>query len=257
MPHCDTPFGTLYYADHGKAHTSYVPVVLIHGAASNRLTWSAQLRRLPDRRVIALDLPGHGKSSQRGDQPVSVAGYAQAVIALLDELGIHQFIAVGHSMGGAIAQRLALTYPDRVAGLVLIGTGSRLAVNPKILETLDDDPQTVVGWIHKWSWAPTTPDDLRAAAYEALQATPPALIRADYAACDAFDVSDRLGDISAPTLVISGSLDKMTPPTLGQDLAAGIPHTQFVLIEGGGHSMHLEQAEAVAKTVRQWLEAIP
>src|SRR5512133_3755617 len=107
------------------------PLVLVHGAGAASDDWPPELRALPGRRVLAVDLPGHGAAP--GPAPGSVAAFASAVEALLDAHGIASAVIAGHSMGGAIALTLALERPARVAGLVLVSTGARLRVAPEAL----------------------------------------------------------------------------------------------------------------------------
>ena len=102
-------------------------VVCIHGAGGSHLHWGYQLRELATTaQIIAVDLPGHGRSDQPGRS--SIHDYSQAIIAFMDAIGCEQAILVGHSMGGAISMWTAFEAPERVSGLGLIGTGGRLRV---------------------------------------------------------------------------------------------------------------------------------
>src|SRR5262249_60897529 len=97
--------------------------------------WKNQLDGLADLGLImALDLPGHGRSG--GSIPKRIDDAAAVVAGFLDALRLPRVVIGGHSMGGAIAQQLALSYPERVAGLILIGTGARLRVLPRLLDLL-------------------------------------------------------------------------------------------------------------------------
>ncbi len=250
MPHYPTPYGSLYVADRQGAG---LPLLLVHGAGSDHLSWSADVRRLAGRRILAPDLPGHGRSA--GVASSEVDDYAGAMLALLDALDVPQAVIAGHSMGGAIAQTLALTQPERVGGLILVTTGARLPVNPQLLATVQQDKTQVVEWIMTWAWAPDAPDDLRAMALQALLAVPAEVLHADYLACDRFDARDRLSEITVPTLVIGGEHDKMTPPKFSETLAAQIPNAELSVIPGGGHYVVLEQPPVVAQCIQTWLEA--
>ncbi|MGD9091656.1 MAG: alpha/beta fold hydrolase, partial [Anaerolineales bacterium] len=120
----------LYY--HTYHEDIYPPVVLIHGAGGNHLYWPSEIRRLAGFHVYALDLPAHGKSGGLAQQ--SIEAYAGAVIAWLDSIGLHRAIFIGHSMGGAIIQVLALDHPEHVLGLGLIASGAKLRVAPQLLD---------------------------------------------------------------------------------------------------------------------------
>src|SRR5919201_1393526 len=127
----------------GKIHhettgTRGPTICFVHGSGGSHAVWIRQLEGLADlARIVALDLPGHGESD--GDGVGTIEQAAGAVREVLDELGVARAIVGGHSMGGAIALAFALANPDRIAGLVLVGTGARLRVLPTIVETLERD----------------------------------------------------------------------------------------------------------------------
>ncbi|MRR31978.1 alpha/beta fold hydrolase, partial [bacterium] len=122
----------LHYFHHEGGGLSRPPLVLLHGMGGDQLSWPPEVRRLPDARVYTLDLPGHGKTDGPGRQ--SVEDYARSVIDFLNETRLARAVFAGHSMGGAIALSLALDFPERVCGLGLVSTGSRLPINSSILE---------------------------------------------------------------------------------------------------------------------------
>lgn len=250
MPSLTTDRGTIWLADQRRDDAPYPPLLLIHGAGGTHLDWAATLRQLNS---LVPDLPGHGKSP--GPGRTLIADYAADMHALLDALALSQAVLVGHSMGGAIALHLALTYPERVRGLVLIGTGAKLGVAPQIRDPLPDQPEVVATLLRDWLWSSTTPDAVRQATYDLFMQVNPQVVLGDYAACQAFDLRDRLAEITAPTLVITGSEDRLTPPRYGEYLAEHLPQATLVSIAGGGHMMTLEQPQRVAAAVRNWLIA--
>jgi pimeloyl-ACP methyl ester carboxylesterase len=253
MPFLKTPTGRLFYAKKDDPLSRRPPLILVHGAGVDHLIWPAELRRLPGLRVIVLDLPGHGRSDPPGRR--SVAAYAESVRELMEHLDIGRAILAGQSMGGAIAQTMALQMSDRVAGLVLIGTAARLAVNPVILNTILNDPVAVADLFVRWYWAKETGDRLRALGKKQLLAIDPQVTYGDYLACDAFDLTDQLAQITAPTLIIGGEADKMTPFSLSESLAAQISRSTLVKLEGAGHLLHLERPQEVADHITRWLGA--
>lgn len=248
MPVFETARGDIWAADQRKGH--HAPLVLIHGAGGSHLDWSATVRKLG---TVGLDLPGHGKSGTSGRD--SVADYAADVIALLDAMHIDRAIFAGHSMGGAIAQVLALDYPQRTAGLVLVGTGAKLSVHPDILERVIEHQDEVGALLKTWMWSPDAPDALRETGYKMFMKVDPRVIYGDYVACNRFDVRDRLHEIQAPTLVMGGMADRMTPLKYSQFLAERIAGAQLVTLENAGHMMLLEQPDTAAEHLRAWLDA--
>jgi len=229
-------------------------LMLIHGAGGNHLHWPAPLRRLPGTRVYAIDLPGHGRSS--GPGRTAIEDYAADVVGFLDGVGLDRAILVGHSMGGAIAQTVALRYPERVAGLVLVGTGARLRVSPLLLDGILQNFQGVLELMADWAWGPGTPSERVERGRRMMARVDPQVLWGDFAACDRFDIRDQVGQIGVPTLIITGSEDRMTPPKFARWLEEQIPQARLVLVEGAGHMVMLEKPEGIAALVREWLEAL-
>lgn len=253
MPYVTLNEGRMWYASYHLDHDSaYPPVVLIHGAGGSHLDWPAALRRLPGGRVITLDLPGHGKSSLPGRQ--SVDDYAAAVLALLDALSLSQVVLVGHSMGSAVGLTLGLSHPERLAGLVLVGSGAKLRVHADFLHNIRSDPGWVYDRLNEWLWGESVPDEMRAMARDRMAAVDPEVTYGDYVACNQFDVLDRLGDIHRPALVIGGTADRMTPPKFSRTLAEKMPQTELVLVPDAGHMLPLEQPGVVQGAILAWLE---
>jgi pimeloyl-ACP methyl ester carboxylesterase len=162
---------------------------------------------------------------------------------------------VGHSMGGAIAQALALRRLPQLARLVLVGTAARLRVAEAILTGILPQFEATVDLIIRFAWGPNAPAPLAARARERMLAVDPAVFQRDFLACDAFDVREQVAQIELPTLVICGTEDKMTPLKHGRFLAEQIPQATLVTLDGAGHYLPLEQPQAVAAAITQFLEA--
>ncbi len=227
-------------------------LVLVHGAGGNHLHWPAELRRLHGATVYALDLPGHGRSGGQGCD--TIGDYAQAIIEFLNTTGIEQPIIVGHSMGGAIALTLALYFPTRVAGLVLMATGARLRVAPAILDGMCSNFEGSVELIIRFAWSPETKPALTELGRQALLETSPDVLLGDFSACNRFDVMERLGEIEHPTLVIAGTADQLTPSKYARFLTEHIPNARLVLVEDASHMVMLERPLEVTGAVREFLE---
>jgi len=230
------------------------PVVLIHGAAGNHLSWPPEIRRLPGCRVYALDLPGHGKSNGHVEQ--SIDRYAQQVYAWLLEMDLHRVTLVGHSMGGAIAKTLAHQHPHRITKLVLIGTGVRLPVSPQIMENIANPVtmQNALDAILKWSFYPETSPALVKLAGQRLAEVRQSVFQGDFIACQGFNGMDWIEAIAQPTLVLCGEQDKMTPLRYSQYLAGKIPRATLEVIPEAGHMVMLEQPERVAGALLAFVE---
>ncbi|HID88588.1 MAG TPA: alpha/beta hydrolase [Anaerolineae bacterium] len=240
--------GTLYHTTHSGGGPA---VVLIHGAGGSHLAWPPALRRLPSVTTYAVDLPGHGRSGGTGRERIEE--YAADLVGFLDALGIEQAVLIGHSMGGAIAQTVALAHPRRVDGLVLLATAARLRVAPAILEGLETDFERTIRLISQWAWGPGADPLWIERGREMMEACGPHVLRKDFLACDRFDIRNRVTEISCPTLVLVGSEDRMTPLRFGQWLADQLPKGKFVLVEGAGHMLMLERPQEVLEVVTAFL----
>lgn len=253
MPYAEIADGNLFYSL-SRAEKGYPALVLVHGAGGNHLHWPPELRRLPGATVYALDLPGHGRSDGPGRD--TIEGYADAVAAFLSTLDVERAVVVGHSMGGAIAQKLALGSPDWLTGLVLMATGARLRVAPFILQGICADFEETVGIITRLAWSPETGPDLIELGRQALLDTGPAVLKSDFVACDRFDVMERLGEISVPTLVIGGTADQLTSVEYAHFLAKHIPSAQSLILEGAGHMVMLERPRQVSVATSGFLSGL-
>lgn len=250
MPWAQVAGQTIYYIERGQQGT---PMVFIHGAAGSHLHWGLQVRALGDvTRAVALDLPGHGRSDPPGRN--SIEAYRDVILGLLDALGFERAVIVGHSMGGAIAQTLALSHPDRVAGLGLVGTGARLRVLPAILDGVLNDFDHIAGLVTEYSYAPGLDPEFRQRAEEEFRTCPPLVTHGDFSACDQFDIMPRIAEIRAPTLVICGREDRMTPVKYSVYLAKNIPHAYLVLIDNAGHSVMIEQPDVTSQALMDFVE---
>lgn len=251
MPTIDLPSGTIYYVRAKARQPTYPPLVLVHGAGGSHLDWPPQLRRSEHAHTIALDLPGHGRAE--GDGYETTRDYADAVVAVLNALAIPSAIFIGHSMGGAIAQQIAINTPDRVAGLILIATGSKLPVDPSLPERIINTTQQTISWIIDNAWNENAPADLKRLGRERMQSMSPAVLQADYRACKTFDVRDQIDQITVPALVIGSDADRMVPLKFSQTLSERIPRATLVTVADTGHMIPLEQPQIVTQAITQWL----
>jgi pimeloyl-ACP methyl ester carboxylesterase len=244
---------SLYYFSHLEEEHLRPPVILIHGAGGHHLHWPPEIRRLTGQRMIAPDLPGHGKSDGVGRQ--SIADYAQCVLDLLDALYLHKAVIVGHSMGAAIALSLALDHPRRVLGLGLIGGGARLRVSPDLIQNTAS-PSTLphaLQAIAEMSFSPKVEPRLKQLAMQRMTATRSTVLNGDFLACDHFDVMERLSKIRLPTLVMCGADDRMAPLRYSEYLSLSIKHAQLVVIPDAGHMVMIEKPKEVAGVLSDFI----
>ena len=243
---------TVHYVHHRSRSAVGLPLVFIHGAGGSHQLWLYQVRGLPQATSYALDLPGHGQSTGPGRD--SITAYTDWLIAFLDAAGLEQAALVGHSMGGAIALDAVLRYPERVAGLGLVSTGARLRVASTVLDGLRNDRAATVRLIAEWCYSPQVPPEMIRLGEQQIAATPPEVLHGDFVACNAFDVTGRLSEIVATTVVVCGTEDRMTPLKYATYLRDNIPGAVLHLVEGAGHMVMLERPDEATAILAEDLE---
>lgn len=238
----------MFYLERGSG----LPVLALHGAGATGRQWGYQLRDLRGQsRIIAPDLAGHGRSG--GLPPGSIADASTQLMALLDRLGVERAVVMGHSMGGAIAQWLALYTPQRVRGLILVGTGARLPIAAELVAAIEHDWPSAAMLITRQAYAPGTEPMLITRLATELALAPAGLVLADYRACAQHDLTTQLQRIAVPTLIVVGEHDRLTPPYLSSELQAAIPDSQLAVVPAAGHMVMLEKPDAFNEEVRRWL----
>jgi pimeloyl-ACP methyl ester carboxylesterase len=251
---------TIHYVRRGEGE----PLLLIQGMSGSHLAWGepflANLER--DFDVVAYDHRGVGHSSPVTD-PFSIADLADDAAALIDALGWDSAHVVGISMGGMVAQELALRHPQRIRTLTLGctycgGEGSALAssqVSAKLAEAMmSGDPERAIATAYEVNVSPGYGADKSAYAtfYEMATAlpVPVPVIVLQMQAIQAHDTLDRLGEIRAPTLVIHGTVDEMLPYSNAVLIASRIPDAHLETLDDVGHMFWWEQPERSAEAIR-------
>jgi pimeloyl-ACP methyl ester carboxylesterase len=243
-----------HYVHRRPVPTAGPPVVLVHGAGGTHQHWLYQVRDLPHSPTYALDLPGHGRSEGQGRD--TIAAYGDWLVAFLDAIGENQAVLVGHSMGGAIVLDVALRHAGRVAGLGLVATGARLRVAPAILDGIHHDPEAAVRLICECAFGPDTSPEMVRMGRRQMGSISPEVLHGDFAACDAFNAMDRLGEIAVPVFVLCGSQDHLTPSKYSVYLRDQIARSVLNLVEGAGHMVMVERPESVVEALSSFLDSL-
>ena len=236
----------LDYVDQGDPHAR--PVVLLHGVTDSWPSFTSVLAHLPESvRAIAVSLRGHGDST-RPASGYAMTDFAGDIRAVLDALAIPRGIVVGHSMGSLVAQRFAIAFPDRTAGLVLMGSTPAAARNAIVRQLWTDAVSTMtdpvdrafVTAFQQSTVARPTPAGLIDAAVQESLKVPARVWRASFEAMLTTDHSADLYRIAAPTLIAWGTRDAI----FGRDeqiaMQAAIPNSRVLPYAGGGHAFHWE-----------------
>ena len=247
----------------GKTFDPSLPVVVfIHGAEHDHSVWALQSRYLAHhgRAVLALDLPGHGRSA--GEALPSIEALADWVIALLDAAGVSTATLVGHSMGSLIALECAARHPQRITRLVLVGTALPMRVADELLTATRDDEPSAQQMVNLWShsalahypgnpgpgfWVPGVNRRL-------MQRQKPGVMHADFTACNAYTNGlAACGRVVAPVLLVLGKRDVMTPPRATRDMVAAFQNSRVVQIEGAGHAIMAEKPDELLEALRNFI----
>ncbi len=250
MPEINVNSEKIYYSHHDAG--SEKNLILIHGSGGDHTHWSEALRELEGVNVYGLDLPGHGRS--RGEAKLNVDAYADVIEKFVSELGLKNVVPAGHSLGGAIVLTLALRNLEWLSAIILVGTGARLRVAPAILEGLkSDDPIPAINLICDWAFGLDAPAPEVQRVRDIYLYTDPLVTYSDLFACENFDIMDQLKEISLPALILSGTMDRLTPVKYGKYLAEHLNNGVHVEIEGAGHMMALEKPDEMIKAIRGFL----
>ncbi len=247
----------LYYIYHDTGAVDQPPVVLIHGAGGDHLSWPVQLRRLASQRVIIPDLCGHGKSSGFACQ--SISDYADQLGNFLDALNIYRVILVGHSMGGAVAMQLSLEKPEQVVGLGLISTAAALNIVPDLMDDLQTDVPmaTVLRKLKERLYSPYTDPQIARKGMELMGKLRPTALYVDWLACHNFNIEEDLSELKMPTWIAAGKEDRLVPYYQTERLVHLMPDAQITIIPKAGHMVIVEQPDIIAKELTAFINNLP
>lgn len=237
-------------------------VAFIHGAANDHSVWALQSRWFAHHgyNAVAFDLPGHGRSA--GTVLASVGALADWVLAALDASGLAEAALVGHSMGSLVALEAAARAPQRVTRLALVGCAFPMAVADPLLAAAQDDPKLAIDLITGWSHAPSgllsggaLPGLWLPGVNRALMArAAPGVLHRDLLNCREYEGGlEAARRIACPTLLVVGERDLMTPRKAVLALRAELREAHEANIDGAGHAMLSERADAVLDALRGFL----
>jgi len=268
VPYADLGGLRLYYEIQGSGN----PLIMIMGLGADSSWWPPRLLSLLSRefRLIVFDNRGAGRSD-KPDEPYTVKDMAGDVVGLMDYLGVERAHILGVSMGGMIAQELAISHPERVSKLVLVSTGPGGSCGapprPEAMEHLLMDraatPLEVIvartiEALFPREWLEKHREEVEELARRISRHPIPAYSYArQLEAAMSFDACDRLGLIKAPTLVVSGGKDLILPPENARVLAERIPKARLVIFEDSGHGLIVQRLDDFARLVADFLKEDP
>ena len=229
-------------------------VVFVHGTGMDHTVWLLPARFFShhDFNVLAIDLPGHGRSS--GPIPNSIEQMADKVVAAMDAAEVEQAALVGHSMGSLVTLALAARYPHRVRSLALIGTAVPMAVHESLLKSAESNDHSAIDMLTLWGYSRAAQlggnDNpgmwMVGGTMRLLERSRKDVIFTDLKACSQYTSGNSHAEkVQCPTLFILGEKDIMTPANFGQKMSATIVNSTVKLLEGSGHSLMIERPNDV------------
>ncbi len=243
----DGPAGSLFVDDGGEVEPA---VLFLHSLAGNSGQWSEELERLrrSGRRAVALDLRGHGRSDPPAEGNFIVDAYASDALAAADGIGLERFVLVGHSMGAAVAARVATRAPERVSRLLLVdGAHAREEPSPderSWLEALGTEayPELIEEF---WrSILAASEPDVRERVLADLRSTAGRTVVASFRGLVAHDPLEDLRSYAGPKALLLTQVGDN--PAAPHRHVPDLPHT---VVRGTGHWPQLDRPEAFARWV--------
>ena len=237
-------------------------VVMIHGAGMDRTIWQQQSRYLAHHgwNVLAIDLPGHGRSS--GTAHASVSTSADWLINFLDAAELETVALVGHSLGALISLDVAGRYGDRVSRAALLGVTPKMPVHQALLDAAAENcrlaSQFIVGWgfskkahrggnISSGLW-------MMEGGRRLLEQTSPGVLAADLRAANGYNDGLKVANkVKCPVMLLLGASDKMTPVKGAQKLQEAVMNCRIKILPGVGHMMMIEEPRQTLNSIADFL----
>ncbi|MCW1967744.1 MAG: 3-oxoadipate enol-lactonase [Anaerolineae bacterium] len=248
---------TLHYTQ--KGNKSGDTLIFINSLGSDWRIWDKVAQPfLATHRVLRYDKRGHGLS-EAPPAPYTMRDHAADLLGLMDALDIAQATLIGISVGGMIAQELALWQPQRVTALVLCDTGARIGTtqswDDRIAAVTQHGVESIADMVVARWFTAALPAPTRAGWRNMLARTPVAGYAGTCAALRDCDQTEHLARLTCPTLVLCGDSDSSTSPELNRTLAGLIAHAEFALIANAAHLPCIEQPVAMVKAIAAFLQA--
>jgi pimeloyl-ACP methyl ester carboxylesterase len=255
----------VFAATGGKPFDANLPtLVFVHGAAMDHSVFVLQSRYFRHRGygVLAVDLPGHGRS---GGKPLATIEECGAwLLRWLAALGVDKAAIAGHSMGSLIALEAAAQGGARISHLMLLGTAEAMPVHPDLMAAAEANDHLAYELVTSWGHGRRAHFGGHASpglwmlggAVRLLERAGPGVMANDMAACAAYKNGlAAAAKVQCPTLLLLGSIDAMTPPKAAQSLAKALPNAKQVVLPNVGHMMTIEAPDATTDSLRAFLGA--
>ena len=253
----------VFAATGGQTFKSELPTVMfLHGAGMDHTVWTLQTRWFAHhgRNVVAVDLPGHGRSE--GPPLASIGALADWVVHFRDAAKIDKAALIGHSMGALVAIETAARAPPRIWALGLLGVADRMAVHPDLLKAARSGEEVAIRLVAAWGFgrrahvggAKAPGLWMLGGGVRLLERGRPGVLATDLAACDSYvGAPEAASRIRCPTLLVLAEMDRMTPPGAARGIERAIAGARTVVIGDAGHMMMVERPD---DTLRALADAV-
>ena len=248
--------GNLVYVATGNRapDPSKKTALFVHGTGQDHSIWVLPTRYFArhDRNVLAVDLPGHGRSE--GEPLKTIEEMADWAIEVLDAAGLSTAAIVGHSLGSLVAIAAAARHPDRVRALALVGTTVPMPVSDHLLERAENNEHEAIEMLNYWGFSKAaqlggnaTPGNwMLGGGLRLMERARPGVIHTDLKACnDYIEGLDDAANVACPALLILGERDLLTPVRTAHRVAETLPRAEQVILAGSGHALLAEQPDPV------------
>ncbi len=224
-------------------------IVFIHGTGQDHSIWELPIRYFTrhHRNVLAVDLPGHGRSA--GEPLETVEEMSDWVIRVLDKTGISRAALTGHSLGSLIAIAAAARHPERVRSIALVAVTVPMPVSPRLLDNARQNRHEALEMLNYWGFSKSAQlggSRMLDAGLRLLEQARPGVIYTDLKACNEYSEGLAHAEkVECPALLILGEQDKLTPVRSAQKVLQALPHAEHVIMPGCGHALLAEQPDPV------------
>ena len=232
-------------------------ILFVHGAGANAQLWRKQIELLGERHsVVAVDLPGHGRSG--GTEALgSAEAYSRFLSSFVESLELRPLVLVGKGLGASVALHFAAAEPKRARGVVAIASALKVSVAEDTLKTWHDvmrgrAPQP----FSKDEFSSETPFEVMREVWMEQVRTDPRVRYHDLQAWGAADLSDVVSEVRQPVLIVAGSDDNVVPASASQELCPLLPNARVELVDKAGHALEVEQAKALAEKIDHFVGSI-
>ena len=250
MPYIDG----LFYRQYGdKITASSCPVILLHGSGGSHLSWPGEFRRLDNRRVIALDLPGHGRTVSSACH--SIQTLVHSLRRFLQDMRIHRAVLAGHSLGAVLALHYAAVYPENIPGLFLLACGASFSIPTSLFDRLRSPlpMEKVVEEFNRIAFDEHFPQNLRREVLAPMQTLRKSTLLSDLAICANFTGSVRFKRIACPVKLVAGENDRITKPASVRQLALSLPQAGYKILPQCGHLLLYEKTDRVVQLMDDFM----